>query len=272
MNQNLKININVLVEIAEQAGKAIMEIYTQPIKVTHKEDKSPLTEADLQADLIITTALKKHYPGVFILSEESVSSVPKEQESFFLVDPLDGTKEFIKRNAEFTVNIAWVYQQQVQAGVVYVPALQECFKADEKGAFCRHGQGDWQAIRCREKPAKTQSLRIVGSRSHAKEELDQWLDNLEQPYEFMAVGSSLKFCRVAQGAADVYPRFGPTCQWDTAAAQAIVEKAGGEVVDFEGNPLRYGVLREKLNSNFICQVKSNSSAPLNECNNDDFLL
>ncbi|BET24757.1 3'(2'),5'-bisphosphate nucleotidase [Limnobacter thiooxidans] len=247
----MTVSVDDLVVIAKQAGEAIMKIYDGEIAVSQKEDESPLTLADLEADRIICSGLKKLYPEIFILSEESASGELADYDNFFLVDPLDGTKEFLKRNGEFTVNIAWIKNGVAEVAVVYVPALEECYKADASGAFEEQDDGTWKKLES--KKSAGDKLQIVGSRSHGAEEMEKWLATLTVPYEFLAVGSSLKFCRVAQGVADVYPRFGPTCQWDTAAAQCIVEKAGGTVTDLNGVRLHYGVLREKLNPYFICK-------------------
>lgn len=248
----MTVSADQLVTIAKQAGAAIMKIYEGEIAVEHKEDESPLTLADLEADRVICEGLQKCYPEIFILSEESASGELADYDNFFLVDPLDGTKEFLKRNGEFTVNIAWVKNGVAEVAVVYVPALNECFKADETGAYEEETNGAWKKLGTDK--VRGHKLRIVGSRSHGAEEMEAWLATLTEPYEFLGVGSSLKFCRVAQGQADIYPRFGPTCQWDTAAAQCIVEKAGGSVNDLKGTPLRYGVMREKLNPYFICKA------------------
>ncbi|MFC4621197.1 3'(2'),5'-bisphosphate nucleotidase CysQ [Comamonas nitrativorans] len=245
MNQQ---QLECLCRIAHEAGQEIMEVYGTNIGHWNKVDDSPLTEADLRADRVIRQGLEQHFPGVFILSEESRSAGDELPERFFLVDPLDGTKEFLKRNDEFTVNIALVENGVPVVGVVLAPALGECFYAARGlGAFKRDGQS-YRAIAT----AKLGStLRVMGSRSHGGDKLKAWLVGLSQPYDFVAVGSSLKFCRIAEGAADIYPRFGPTSQWDTAAAQAVLEIAGGTVTDLHGQPLRYGLQRPILNPEFI---------------------
>ncbi len=249
------VDVDCLVEIAEKAGAVIMNSYQQTDRVSYNNNLSPITQADIDADLIIHTELKKHYPFYSVWSEESQARPPDGTCSFFLVDPLDGTKEFINQNGEFTVNIAWVDQGRVLASVVLAPALNECFKADHRGSFWRQGGGNWRSIECRPAPLTTELLQIIDSRSHAHEGLTHWLTLLNRPYQLFVTGSSLKFCRVAQGLADVYPRFGITCQWDTAAGQGIVEGAGGEVIDFNGQPIQYGVFRDTLNPKFICKSK-----------------
>lgn len=242
--------LDTLCRIAEAAGQEIMAVYRDGGETWQKDDQSPLTEADLRADRVIRAGLEQHFPGMFILSEESVSAGQQNTERFFLVDPLDGTKEFLKRNGEFTVNIALVEDGQPVAGVVLAPALDECFYAARNlGAFKRGSQGS-RPIRT----AKTQlgeTLRVMGSRSHGADRLDAWLTTLKIEHTFVAAGSSLKFCRIAEGKADIYPRFGPTSQWDTAAAQAVLEVAGGAVTDLQGTPLRYGLDRPVLNPEFV---------------------
>jgi len=199
---------------------------------------------------VIRQELEARFPGVFILSEESVSQGSQQTGRFFLVDPLDGTKEFLKRNDEFTVNIALVEGGQPVAGVVLAPALGELFYAAAGlGAFKRDGIGT-RAI-ATAKPGPADPLRVIGSRSHGGDKLAIWLAQLKNEHTFVAAGSSLKFCRIAEGQADVYPRFGPTSQWDTAAAQAVLEAAGGAVTDLQGASLRYGLDRPVLNPEFI---------------------
>ncbi len=245
-----KEQLDTLCSIALDAGREIMAVYAQDFSVSHKEDASPLTEADLRADAVIRQGLEQHFPNVFILSEESVSDQQHTAEHFFLVDPLDGTKEFLKRNGEFTVNIALIENGISIAGVVYAPALNELF-------YAARGLGAW-AIKSGHKTAlqvqpidEKAPLRVVGSRSHGADKLETWLVKLNKAYTFAPFGSSLKFCRIADGQADVYPRFGPTSQWDTAAAQCVLEVAGGSVCDLKGQVLQYGLERGILNSEFI---------------------
>ncbi len=245
-----KEQLDTLCRIAEAAGREIMAVYATGGETWLKDDASPLTEADLRADRAIRAGLEAHFPGVFILSEESVSSGPAAGDQFFLVDPLDGTKEFIKRNGEFTVNIALVEQGVAVASVVLAPALDELyFGAHGLGAWKRDVSGLREIRTARREPGRP--LRVIGSRSHGGERLEAWLATLQQEHSFVAAGSSLKFCRIAEGSADIYPRFGPTSQWDTAAAQCVLEAAGGAVTDLEGQPLRYGLDRPVLNPEFI---------------------
>jgi 3'(2'), 5'-bisphosphate nucleotidase len=239
-----------LCEIAQAAGREIMDVYGTDFASWQKDDASPLTQADLRADRAIRQGLEKDFPGVFILSEESSSAGSPDCETFFLVDPLDGTREFLKRNDEFTVNIALVQGGEPVAGVVLAPALDELFYAARGlGAWKRAAGGD---VRLQSPgPATSQPLRVIGSRSHGGEALEAWLARLTAPHSFVAAGSSLKFCRIAEGRADIYPRLGPTSQWDTAAAHAVLQEAGGAVVDPSGAPLRYGLEKPVLNPHFI---------------------
>lgn len=244
--------LDTLCAIAEAAGREVMAVYAQDFSSWQKADASPLTAADLRADRVIREGLEAHFPGVYILSEESVPQGSVATDTFFLVDPLDGTKEFLKRNDEFTVNIALVHQGQAIAGIVLAPALGELFYAAQGlGAWQRDTQGQGPRAMQTATYHAGQPLRVTGSRSHGGEALVAWLSRLPHGHTFAAVGSSLKFCRIAAGQADIYPRFGPTSQWDTAAAQCVLEAAGGAVVDFSGAPLRYGLDKPVLNPEFV---------------------
>jgi 3'(2'), 5'-bisphosphate nucleotidase len=227
--------------VARKAGSAIMEIYAGDHDVEFKDDRSPLTAADKASHDVIMAGLRQHFPEIPILSEEG-KDIPyaerKDWQRFWLVDPLDGTKEFIKRNGEFTVNIALVEAGRVVAGVVYVPAQDRMF-------FGRVGDGAWRvddgneamAINVR-KADHEGGLTVVMSRSHPSPELADYLKDITVS-EALPVGSSLKFCVVAEGRADLYPRLGPTMEWDTAAGQAVVEAAGGTVRQVNGSTLHY---------------------------------
>lgn len=252
MNMDGK-NLQRLCSIAQAAGQEIMAVYEQGGATWRKADTSPLTEADLRADQVIRQGLEAAFSGVYILSEESRSAGDQPGDAFFLVDPLDGTKEFLSRNAEFTVNIALVQDDRVTAGVVFAPALGEFFYAAlGHGAWFSHLSDTASQLQVQPWQAP-QSLRVIGSRSHGGEKLAAWLATLTCDHSFVAAGSSLKFCRIAQGRADIYPRFGPTSQWDTAAAQCVLELAGGAVLDLVGEPLRYGIQRPLLNPEFVAQ-------------------
>jgi 3'(2'), 5'-bisphosphate nucleotidase len=239
--------------IARRAGQEILEVYgAGEILSTAKADDSPLTVADLRAHRLIEDALQALTPGVPVLSEEA-ADIPYSERSrwqrYWLVDPLDGTKEFISRNGQFTVNIALIQGHAPALGVVHVPVRDTSYQGIP-------GQGAWRAnageaavaIRVSERSANP--VRVVGSRSHRGDSLDAFLARLGA-HELIPVGSSLKFCMVAEGAADVYPRLGPTSEWDTAAAHAVVEGAGGAVHTREGAVLRYNTRAELLNPFFI---------------------
>jgi 3'(2'), 5'-bisphosphate nucleotidase len=241
-----------VVTLAQQAGDAILSVYGEQFEVTHKTDQSPLTVADLRSHEIISKGLLALTPELPVLSEEASDiSYEKRQQwtRYWLVDPLDGTKEFVSRNGEFTVNIALIDDHVPVLGVVHVPVTSTTYTgAVGVGAFKQVDGQTPGPLRVRS-PADS-PLRIVGSRSHRGDTLDQYLPKLA-PYELVAVGSSLKFCFVAEGSADFYPRFGPTSEWDTAAAQAVVEAAGGEVVKTNGERLRYNTKADLLNPHFL---------------------
>jgi len=234
--------LDAITDIACKAGDIIMEIYGGEIEVMTKADSSPVTLADQAAEDYIIPALVELTPDIPIVAEEAVSAgqIPDISGGrFWLVDPLDGTKEFISRNGEFTVNIALVEDGRPVMGVVYAPALKRIFNgALGQGASCREGDAPAQAISTR--PAPEDGLSIVASRSHGQgPEMDAFLSELNIREEKPA-GSSLKFCLVATGEADVYPRFGRTMEWDTAAGHAVLLAAGGSVTKVDGAPLLYG--------------------------------
>lgn len=238
--------------LAQRAGHAILEIYSDEFAVHKKADDSPLTLADMRSHELLVNGLRELTPDVPVLSEEANEIDFKERSRwrrYWLVDPLDGTKEFVSRNGEFTVNIALVEDHVAVLGVVFVPVQDVLYYATRAGgAFRQIGAEAPTSIRVAQPAASP--LRIVGSRSHRDGRLETYLPRLE-PYELVFVGSSLKFCQVAEGRADLYPRFGPTNEWDTAAAQAVVEAAGGAVVTLDGRPLRYNTKADLLNPNFL---------------------
>ena len=240
--------------LAAEASVRILEIYTNGFDVTVKDDNSPLTAADLAAHHVIVTGLQRLTPDIPVLSEES-SAVPFAERSrwprYWLVDPLDGTKEFIQRNGQFTVNIALIEHHEPVLGVVRVPVTGLCYFATRgHGAFREEPHQPPRPVKV--KPLQSGApVRVVGSRSHGGPDLRRFATALGA-HELVTIGSSLKFCQVAEGVADVYPRFGPTSEWDTAAAQAVVEVAGGHVVSAEtGEPLRYNTRDSLLNPHFI---------------------
>jgi 3'(2'), 5'-bisphosphate nucleotidase len=237
--------------LARQAGQAILEIYDSDFAVEHKEDRSPLTAADLAAHRVIVAGLAALTPQLPVLSEESAEIPYQERASwtrYWLVDPLDGTREFVKRNGEFTVNIALIAQQRPVLGVVQAPVTGELwFGWTGGGAFGQRADGAAQRLRTR---PRAQPLIVPGSRSHGSEREADLLSRVA-PFEKLPLGSSLKFCRIAEGAADLYLRLGPTSEWDTAAAQCVLEQAGGGVIDFDGNALRCNARESLLNGDFI---------------------
>ncbi len=233
------ISLPELLSAAKEAGQAILKIYHDAEKrevVDHKADDSPLTLADQASHQTIVSKLEAMTPDIPILSEEG-KHLPYEErkswEQFWLVDPLDGTKEFIKRNGEFTVNIALVKDHRVVMGVVHVPVLDLTYYASEgEGAFVIEGSSEPRKINVNSFTMQDSGLRMVCSRSHRGEAVDKYLEQFTEP-EIVSMGSSLKLVLVAEGKADIYPRLGPTMEWDTAAAQIVVEEAGGTVISQE---------------------------------------
>lgn len=239
--------------IARDAGDAIMSVYARDFSIEEKDDKSPLTEADKAAHHIIVRGLKALPDQFPILSEEDVEgfSGADSEGRYWLVDPLDGTKEFIKRNDEFTVNIALIENGKPILGVVTAPALDIGYIAAEGlGAFKVDANGERMAIAVAGKPKEGVAWRVLGSRSHPSPDLAAWLERLGE-HTMLPMGSSLKLCLIAEGSADVYPRIGPTCLWDTGAAHAVVLYAGGRVVSLEGETISYANPNEKLNPHFV---------------------
>ncbi len=239
-------------DLAQQAGEQILEVYETDFSVQSKDDASPLTAADLAAHNTIKKGLSALTPGVPLLSEESRAipwSTRGQWQTYWLVDPLDGTREFVNRNGEFTVNIALIDGHRPVMGVVHVPVNGVTYSAAAGfGAWRQDSDGSERAIRVQQ-PASS-PLRVVGSRSHPGLDLADYLDELG-PHEIVPMGSSLKFCLVAEGRADIYPRLGPTSEWDTAAAQAVVECAGGRVLTGNGSALAYNQSDNILNPYFV---------------------
>lgn len=247
---------------ATRAGHAILSIYQQDFSVSQKADASPLTSADLAAHDIIVTELAQ-YSDLPILSEESAAVPWRERQTwrdYWLVDPLDGTKEFIKKNGEFTVNIALISNGKPVLGVVYAPVLDTLYAGSSAGAIKRHRQ---QQVAISAVPPPADGVcKVVGSRSHQNPEIDAFLAATYPRAELLSMGSSLKLCLVAEGAAHVYPRLGPTSEWDTAAAHAVVAAAGGKVTILDrpagasaytdtGAPLLYNQRESLLNPYFL---------------------
>ena len=240
-------NAMILAEIAQIAGLRIMQIYATEFSANAKADLSPVTIADEQAEILILGGLRKYFAGIPIIAEEAAAAgkIPKVAEEFFLVDPLDGTKEFLSRNGEFTVNIALVKNGTPVLGVVYAPALSRMFVGEAGVAALQCSlavsdplsEADWQSIKVRDLP--TDGATVLASRSHRDAETESYLATLNVK-KIIGAGSSLKFCTIAAGEADIYPRFGRTMEWDTAAGHAVLLAAGGKVNCTDQKPLRYG--------------------------------
>ncbi len=242
-----------VIEITEHASKSILEVYDSDFAVERKNDDSPLTTADMSSHKIIIDGLTNLTPDIPILSEES-SSIPFEERRqwkiYWLVDPLDGTKEFIKRNGEFTVNIALIKDHQPVLGVVYVPVSNTAYYASTgNGSFKMTSGKQAEAIHIRK--TIVGHITIAGSRSHASEMQKKLFNVLGPDVVTINKGSSLKFCLIAEGEVDIYARFGPTSEWDTAAAHCVVKEAGGDVVDLNFNSLTYNTKDSILNPHFL---------------------
>lgn len=249
-------NLNSIEAIAREAGGAVMKIHENFIDITYKDNSSPLTNADLASNLIITKALKEEFPEIPILSEEATSDFKSKnlKDYYWLVDPLDGTKEFIDGNEDFTINIALISHGKPVMGVVFVPAKNFMYRASEgQGAFKRLGNGKLKRIYV--SPHKDHlPWKVLISRSHKNSATDEYLSQLGN-YELIVMGSSLKICLIAEGAAHLYPRFGLTHSWDTGAAHAILREAGGEIKTLSGNILNYLNTTDTLNPFFIASYQ-----------------
>jgi 3'(2'), 5'-bisphosphate nucleotidase len=255
-----KIDLKDIETIAKNAGKAIIEIYQRDFKVGYKDDKSPLTEADTKSNEIICKALEKLYPNIPMLSEENKEVDYKDRkdwEYYWCIDPIDGTKEFIKKNDEFTVNIALIHNDTPVLGVVYAPAIDKMYIAKKnEGAFLNAQRLPLIQIE--------REFTVVASKSHLSEETQTFIDDLKSEYPNLASnskGSSLKLCMVAEGQADIYPRIAPTMEWDTAAAHAIVLEAGKNVYQFYENISALEYLKSNKEINSIAYNKKNLLNP-----------
>jgi 3'(2'), 5'-bisphosphate nucleotidase len=252
MYQKLETLIQPVTDIAVRAGDKILEIYATDFEIETKADQSPLTAADKASHNTIVAALAELTPDIPIQSEESdgISWAERSQwPEYWLIDPLDGTKEFIKKNGEFTVNIALIQGHQAVLGVVHVPVINRSFYGFANGGAFEHTpEGKVKEIHVMS-PAQN-PVRVVGSRSHRGELVDAYLEKLGD-HVMVSMGSSLKLCLIATGEADIYPRLGLTSEWDTAAAQAVVECAGGKVTQLDGNPLMYNAKEDILNPHFL---------------------
>ncbi|TDF79966.1 3'(2'),5'-bisphosphate nucleotidase CysQ [Pseudomonas sp. H9] len=247
-----------VVELARQAGKAILPFWRAEVAVTAKADDSPVTAADLAAHEVIAKGLRALAPEIPVLSEEDCNiplSERQQWQRWWLVDPLDGTKEFIAGTDEFTVNIALIEQGRVVFGVVAMPTDGRCYYGGQGiGAWCAKADAAPQAIQVRLAPAAGERFTVVASRRHSSPQQEALLSGLSRAVgelQLANIGSSLKFCLLAEGAADCYPRLAPTSQWDTAAAQGVLEGAGGEVLGLDGQAFSYPPRESLLNPHFL---------------------
>lgn len=239
--------LEALVAAAIEAGRAAWAVYRTDFEVFTKQDQSPVTAADHAAEAVILAHLAKAAPATPVVAEEQVAAgnIPASAAEFFLVDPVDGTKEFIQKRGDFTVNIALIRDSVPVLGVVYAPAKSQLFAGDAAlGKAFRSEQSPEDLTQAPRTPIRTRvppadGLTVVASRSHRTPETDAWLAKVKVA-EVVSVGSSLKFCLLAAGEADLYPRLGPTMEWDTAAGHAVLAAAGGAVVNLDGSPFRYG--------------------------------
>ncbi len=250
-----------LVDLAHKAGLAILEVYETDFEVMGKADDSPLTQADLAAHRVLVAGLAELTPHIPVLSEEEKApefAVRQSWERYWIIDPLDGTKEFVNRNGEFTVNVALIDGHKAVLGVVGVPVQDRIFFGDvNAGVATLYADGKEHALQGRKvqsQIAQHSSVTAVASRSHGGERLEAYLDAVAAEFgglERKPMGSSLKLCTLAEGEADLYPRLGPTSEWDIAAADAVLAAAGGVVLTFDGKPLQYNTKDSLLNPEFL---------------------
>ena len=253
-----KENLLEILNISVDAGEVILNYYNENVDVIYKDDESPLTKADLASHKIITDSIKKITPDIPILSEEEFIDwkIRKKWKKYWLIDPLDGTKEFIKKNDEFTVNIALIENNRPILGVIYTPALNELFYSIKNfGSYKILTKKKLntlkEAKRISINKKKSNKIKIVGSRSHSNPILDKWVNKNFNEFDILQKGSSLKFCLIAEGSADIYPRFGPTSEWDIAAGHIILEEAGGKLKSIDNKEILYNEKENILNPNFF---------------------
>lgn len=259
MNESKKILsdetlISSLRSLIYEAGEAILEIYyADDLNITFKVDDMPVTQADLTSHTILVNGLSNLTPSVPVVSEEdSLSiSVPRARQLYWLIDPLDGTKEFIKKSDEFTVNLALIENNETIFGIVGIPALKKIYWGGKNYGSFKSLNDSKQRISA-SKP--TDPLRVLSSKSHLNEKTQSFIDALSRPIELLQVGSSLKFLLIAEGRGDIYPRLAPTCEWDTAAAHAILEGSGGTLTQLNGDHVYYGK-SDILNPHFVARGK-----------------
>ena len=253
-----KENLLEIVNISVDAGEVILNYYNENVDVIYKDDESPLTKADLASHKIITDSIKKITPDIPILSEEEFIDwkIRKKWKKYWLIDPLDGTKEFIKKNDEFTVNIALIENNRPILGVIYTPVLNELFYSIKNfGSYKILTKKKLntlkEAKRISINKKKSNKVKIVGSRSHSNPVLEKWVNKNFNEFDILQKGSSLKFCLIAEGSADIYPRFGPTSEWDIAAGHIILEEAGGKLKSIDNKEILYNEKENILNPEFF---------------------
>ena len=253
-----KENLLEILNISVDAGEVILNYYNENVDVIYKDDESPLTKADLASHKVITDSIKKITPDIPILSEEEFIDwkIRKKWKKYWLIDPLDGTKEFIKKNDEFTVNIALIENNRPILGVIYTPALNELFYSIKNfGSYKILTKKKLntlkEAKRISINKKKSNKIKIVGSRSHSNPILDKWVNKNFNEFDILQKGSSLKFCLIAEGSADIYPRFGPTSEWDIAAGHIILEEAGGKLKSIDNKEILYNEKENILNPEFF---------------------
>ena len=260
MNQTIELPfdstlLEKLISLMWKASDAILKVYhSGELNMKFKGDKSPVTEADLAAHHVLVNGLSQLTPNIPVVSEEDPDSlrVPETHQQYWLTDPLDGTKEFINKNDEFTCNLALIDSHQTMYGFVSVPVLGLLYHGgDHHGAYRVNRAGGETRIRCQRQSATT---RVIASKSHLNPETTAFIDAIETHVELIQAGSSLKFLRIAEGLADIYPRLALTCEWDTAAAQAVLEGAGGSVKQTDGSLVTYGK-SEILNPFFVASAR-----------------
>ena len=245
--------------IAIQAGLKILDHYKKKLEIVKKLDKSPLTKADLDSNRIIIEGLKKIDNNIPILSEESLISwdIRKNWNKYWLIDPLDGTKEFINKNGEFTVNISLIENYKPVLGIIYAPTLSTLYYASKnKGSYkiyCDNTLNNFDKSKKINVSLKkiSEHLLIIGSRSHSNDDFDNWVKENVNDYEIIKKGSSLKFCEIADGSVDIYPRFGPTSEWDIAAGHIILLEAKGAVYSLDNKEILYNTKKNLINPSFI---------------------
>jgi 3'(2'), 5'-bisphosphate nucleotidase len=264
--KNLRLLINPVCEIAIEAGKIINKYYKSRTKISYKEDKTPLTVADLKSNQFIIQSLFLIEKNIPVLSEESLVdwSIRKYWKKYWLVDPLDGTKEFINKNDNFTVNIALIENNIPILGVIYAPALFKLYFAFKNGGsykFFVEKDIDINDYVTNAKRIRTSNktyndrLTVLGSRSYFNDKIENWLNQKLKKFKFIKKGSSIKFCEIAEGIADLYPRFGPTSEWDIAAGHIILTEAGGKLETITQNEMLYNLKKNVINQHFIASCK-----------------